>query len=212
MAHKKKVIIPGPVGELEAVLHMLDKDVESRFGVICHPNPLEQGTMDNKVVTTLARTMNDLDVPCVRFNYRGVGNSTGTYGNLFGEVDDCLHVINWVHASWPAQIWLAGFSFGSIVAMLAASKVPAEHLISIAPAIGKYDLTNFNLEDIQCPWLICMGDQDEIVSSTEVYAWYDNLQANKSLIRFANGGHFFHGLLIDLRNRIKEHYINQEYV
>ena len=94
------IFIPGPVGQLEAILHTPTACSYNRVGVVCHPNPIQEGTMHNKVVTTIVRTFNQLSLACIRFNFRGVGQSAGQYGNQTGEIADCLAIINWIKQQW----------------------------------------------------------------------------------------------------------------
>jgi alpha/beta superfamily hydrolase len=197
---KQELFIPGPLGNLEAVIQLPNNPIE-RVGVICHPNPLQEGTMQNKVVTTVARTFNAMGVAAVRFNYRGVGQSSGTYGNITGEVDDGLAIVRWVKAQWPqANLWLAGFSFGAYIAAALAAQEPTEHLISIAPAVDRMPYKQ--LPHIACPWLVIQGEEDDVVIPASVYAWFDQLDANKTLIKMPETGHFFHGKLIELQQVI----------
>lgn len=200
---KQYIFIPGPVGSLEAVVQTPETPV-NRVAVVCHPNPLQEGTMENKVITTLVRTFNALGMAAIRFNYRGVGKSTGEYGDVAGEVADCMAVINWAQSQWPtAKLWLAGFSFGAYIAAEAATKVPTEQLISIAPSVDRMPYAD--LPKVACPWLVIMGEEDEVVVPESVYQWFAKLDANKTLIKFPTTGHFFHGKLVDLQQAIEKY-------
>lgn len=200
---RNEIIIDGPVGALEAVVHLPADADFSRFGIICHPHPLQEGTMHNKVITTVAKTFVAIGIPCVRFNYRGVGNSAGNYGNVSGEVADCMAVVEWVKQQWPhAELYLAGFSFGAYIAAEVASKVVTKHLVSIAPAVER--MPYYELPYLSCPWLVIQGEADEVVTPQAVYTWFEQLQANKTLIKFPDTGHFFHGKLLDLQQVITE--------
>src|SRR3990167_7077236 len=98
----------------------------------------------------------------VRFNYRGVGKSTGKYAEGLGETDDVLAVIDWIKKQYPhVSIVLAGFSFGGYVAARAASLYPVSSLATVAPGVSHFDFTK--LKPISCPWLVIQGEQDEIV-------------------------------------------------
>lgn len=199
--HKETLFIPGPAGNLEAVIQTPANAI-THVGIICHPNPLQEGTMQNKVVTTVAKAFNNLGMAAIRFNYRGVGQSAGTYGDISGEVADCMAVVAYAQQRWPAaKLWLAGFSFGAYIAAAAASKVPTEQLIAIAPAVDRMPYAT--LPPINCPWLVIQGSEDEVVSANSVYAWFEHLNTNKQLVKFPETGHFFHGKLIDLQNTIE---------
>lgn len=198
------VIIPGPAGALEAVMHLPATENFSRMGIVCHPHPLQQGTMHNKVVTTVVKTFNSLDIACVRFNYRGVGNSAGEYGDVVGEVADCLAVVNWLKQQYPyAELYLAGFSFGAYIAAETASKVATKQLISIAPAVERMPYAQ--LPNIACPWLVIQGEEDDVVTPSAVYAWFETLiNPDKTLIKVPGAGHFFHGKLVDMQRIITD--------
>src|SRR5688572_15627298 len=108
----QEILIPGPVGNLEAIIQGPQDLATQRISIICHPHPLFQGTMDNKVVTTVARAFEAKNIPSIRFNFRGVGASAGSFGNITGEVDDCIAVVTWAQQRWPqAALYIAGFSF-----------------------------------------------------------------------------------------------------
>lgn len=199
--HKQEIFIAGPVGKLEAVIQTVETPI-TRVGIICHPNPLQEGTMQNKVVTTVAKTFNAMGMIAVRFNYRGVGQSDGEYGAISGEVADCMAIVQWVHQQWPqAKIWLAGFSFGAYIAAEVATKVACEQLISIAPAVDRMPYKT--LPTVLCPWLVIQGEDDEVVIPESVYTWFEGLKAHKTLVRLPETGHFFHGKLIDLQQVIE---------
>ena len=132
-AGEQNLMIDGPVGPLEAVL--TEGEREGVLAVICHPNPIQGGTMQNKVVHTLMRTARDLGASTLRFNFRGVGASAGEhdYGN--GEVDDCLAVLDWAQNNLEVrELWLLGFSFGGYVAAAAAIATAVDTALAIALA------------------------------------------------------------------------------
>ena len=109
----KTFLLPGPAGKLEVMTTWARKS-HGYVAIICHPHPLQEGTMHNKVVTTLAKTFAQLGVATVRFNYRGVGESEGSYGNMQGEIEDLLAVKAWLRKCLDETLFiLAGFSFGS---------------------------------------------------------------------------------------------------
>ena len=195
---KEALTIVGPTGRIEALLEVPGNSPGTTVGVVCHPHPLHQGTMMNKVVHTIARALNDLGMPAVRFNFRGVGASDGKYSDGVGETDDVLAVVRWATEAYPAaKLWLAGFSFGALVSYRAALETDTDQLISIAPPVDRFkDLAS---EQPICPWLIVQGDADDVVSCDEVVAWVNELQPGPELIVFPGAGHFFHGQLIQLR-------------
>lgn len=205
------IIIPGPSGDLEAAWHApaeqtaADADAAKKVAIICHPHPLYGGTMQNKVVTTMAKAYNDLGMIAVRFNYRGVGGSAGAYGNINGETQDCLAVLAWAQQQWPhAHVSLAGFSFGAYIAAYAATQTAAlQSLLTVAPSVERmpYD----SLERIEVPWLIIQGEEDTIVEPQAVYKWHKGLHLagqQARLIKVPAAGHFFDGKLNELRDII----------
>lgn len=196
--------IPGPSGELEIVVERPRSEAVQLVAIICHPHPLYGGSMTNKVVTTLARALQDLGLWTVRFNFRGIGKSQGTYDKAVGEGDDLLAVVNFVKANFPSDfgLWLGGFSFGAYVAMQAVTQVPAKHLILIAPPVHDFNFSQ--LPEITIPWLVVQGESDEVVPPEQVFAWIKHLKHPPRLIRFPQVGHFFHGKLIQLRHLLEE--------
>lgn len=195
--------LPGPAGRLELMVD-LPEDGQARAGVaiIAHPNPPDGGTLHNKVVTMAARALSELGLAAVRFNFRGVGQSEGTFDNGRGEVLDLLAVAAWVRKVRPDDaLWLAGFSFGSWVALQAARQLPVKQMISIAPPVGLRDFTG--VLPPTCPWLVVMPEADEIVDPQAVYDWVATLDPAPAMVRMPDTSHFFHRRLMDLRGALK---------
>ena len=200
---EQSFFIDGPAGHIETIAAPAAEKVRDKLIVICHPHPLHGGTMNNKVVTTLFRAFRHLGFDVIRFNYRGVGQSQGEFGNTVGETDDLMAVIQWAQSVKPGQgLWLAGFSFGSIVAAKAAKQSNCQQLISLAPPVHHYDFAS--LSPMSCPWLVIQPEADEVVPPQAVYDWHDTTQGVE-LIRLPEASHFFHGKLIALRDIISEH-------
>ncbi len=198
------LFIPGAVGPLEAIVEPPARREESTtIGIICHPHPMYGGTMNNKVVTSIVRAFRELAAWSLRFNYRGVGNSMGSYGEGIGETEDLLAILRWVREHFPGyRIWLAGFSFGCYVAMNALSQTSADYLITIAPAVNHMDFSP--IAAVSIPWLLIIGDQDEVVPLNQVIEWAQELTTPPQLVVLSGAGHFFHGRLLELREEIKE--------
>jgi alpha/beta superfamily hydrolase len=197
------IALPGPAGLLEAATNVPEA-AHARAGVavICHPHPLQGGTMHNKVVTTLERSLRELGLATVVFNFRGTGASQGTFDEGVGETDDLIAVANWAQRMRPRDaLWLAGFSFGSYVAARAAPQLPVRQMISIAPPVSRWDFTT--LASPLCPWLVVQGEADEIVDPQAVYAWVAAQPEPPNLVRMPDTTHFFHRRLLDLRGVIK---------
>lgn len=202
-AHDAELLLPGPAGKLQAVLEYPATAVEhAPVAIICHPHPPDGGTMTNKVVSTLARAFVDSGYIALRFNFRGVGGSEGAYDAGNGELQDCLAVLEWVKNSCPyAAVALAGFSFGSWVALKAAERVPPMLMVSIAPPVGFRDFTD--VRPPSCPWLAVQGESDEIVAAAAVLAWLKAQSPAPEIIMMPDTGHFFHGKLLPLREHVK---------
>lgn len=207
MAHhhaptKEALSIPGPAGVLEALLEVPDRRHFGAVAVVCHPHPLHQGSMLNKVVHTVCRAMLDLGLPALRFNFRGVGASDGQYSEGVGEAEDVVAVGEWLRQRYPdAGLVLAGFSFGAMAACRAALTLRPAQLISIAPPVER---TRKLLEGRHpaVPWLIIQGDADGVVPSDEVAAWAQSLSPPPELVILSGVDHFFHGSLTQLRQTI----------
>lgn len=196
-------VLTGPAGKLETITDVAEPDVARRgVAVICHPNPSQGGTMHNKVVTMVERALRESGLDTVRFNFRGTGESEGGYDDGKGEGDDLAAVVEWVRRTRPDDVvWLAGFSFGSYVTLRNAARLGAAALISIAPPAGRWPFDGFALP--QCPWLVVMGEEDEVVDPQTVFDWVDSLETPPELVRMPETGHFFHRRLMDLRGAVK---------
>jgi uncharacterized protein len=206
LATPQRVDLPGEVGRLEAVVEVPQESAKpAAFLVVCHPHPLHGGTMDNKVVTTLARTAHEFGVASIRFNFRGVGASEGSFDEGRGEAQDALAAIVHGRHLWPdAVLWLAGFSFGGYVALRAATTRgvgKVDRLLTVAPALGRnYD----NPRQIQvpsCPWLVIQGEDDEVVDPRLTADWVESLEPAPQLVLLPGVGHFFHGALHTLQQQ-----------
>lgn len=199
--------LDGPAGKLECEAHAAAPEAaRNAIAVICHPLSTDGGSMRNKVVTMIERSLRESGVDTVIFNFRGVGRSEGTFDHGQGESDDLAAVVAWARKARPeAELWLAGFSFGSYVTLRNAVRLDAAALISIAPpAAGRgWDFGPIDLPS--CHWLVVMGDADEIVEPQAVYDWIDGLPegSKPQLVRMEETSHFFHRRLMDLRGVIK---------
>jgi alpha/beta superfamily hydrolase len=153
-------------------------------------------------VTMVERSLRELGLATIIFNFRGVGASQGEHDNGNGETDDVIAIAEWVQRVRPDDaLWLAGFSFGAYVTARAAPQLPVRQMISVAPPIGRWD---FNaLASPLCPWLVIQGEADEIVDPQAVYAWVAAQPEPLTLVRMPDTGHFFHRRLMDLRGAIK---------
>ena len=191
--------LAGPAGAIETKLEYAAEDpAPGVFGVVCHPHPLYGGTMDNKVVHTLARAMMECGAPAFRFNFRGVGASGGKFDHGRGEADDLASVVAEGRRRFPsARLWLGGFSFGAFVALRAAARVAPDKLVAVAPPVARFDLGEVANPD--CDWMLAQGDADDVVPSAEVLVWAAKQAHAPRLHVLAGAGHFFHGRLHELK-------------
>jgi alpha/beta superfamily hydrolase len=194
--------IDGPAGVLELLITRADNP--TALTVICHPHPLHGGSMTNKVVHTLMRAARDAGASVVRFNFRGVGRSGGEHDEGRGEIEDCLAVIDWARKEMPAAaLWVMGFSFGGYVAAAAAGRMdnPPEQLILVAPSVERLPFAG--LLPLPVPTTVMMGEADDVVASTAVFALLEG-RDGINVVRFAETGHFFHGRLVELKDAVEQ--------
>ncbi len=185
-------LIDGPAGALELLLNV----PESPRGIaLCaHPHPQQGGTLDNKVVQTLAKTFFLMDYIAVRFNFRGVGESAGTFDEGIGETDDALAALEFAQSRYPmsARPVLAGFSFGSFVMTRVARRVDSERLVLVGAAVRR-----FAIEPVIADTIVIHGEQDDVVPLADVFEWARPQQL--PVIVLPGTGHFFHGRLLQLQ-------------
>ena len=193
------LVVDGPAGALELVVEEPDTGPGDAVMVACHPHPLHQGAMTNKVVHTLARSAIALGRPAVRFNFRGVGNSEGTWDRGRGEADDALAVVAFARQRWPGRaLWLGGFSFGAWIALEIAERASPDRLVAVAPPVQRFSFAGLGAP--ACPWLIVQGRQDELVDSDHVIQWSTGLEPAPRVELLDDADHFFHGRLTRLRD------------
>jgi len=199
----QSITLAGPAGALEAQTLCPTQSEAVATAVLLHPHPLHGGTMQNKVVHTLARAFAELGVASVRFNFRGVGASAGGFAHGEGETEDVLAVIAWVRKQRPdAPVWLAGFSFGAYVALRAAASAQVDGLITVAPAVHLYDFSTLVLP--KCPWLLIQGEADEVVPVEAVRAWLSGIAPQPQTLFLPGVGHFFHGHLTEIKSALRD--------
>lgn len=198
------LIINGPAGNLELLAEEPENiTANSPIAIICHPHPLYGGTMQNKVVHTIAKACLELGMPAIRFNFRGVGKSEGHFEHGLGEQQDCIAVATWVREQYPDRpIWLAGFSFGSFVAYQAFTEIKAQRLLLVAPAVGLFQFKP--MDNINIPWCVIQGKEDEITPPDSVEAWVKSQAVPPKFFYLDDVSHFFHGKLNLLREIITE--------
>ncbi len=196
-----QVDIPAPHGILEGLLRLPDgpEGAAPPFAaVVCHPDPQSQGTMHNKVAFTLARALNDAGGPALRFNFRGVGRSTGVYGEGLGEADDTRAALDWLALRFPgAPLWLAGFSFGAWVGLpVGCADTRVTRVIGAGVPVGMLPVAS--LADCAKPKLIVQGADDEYGPLDALRPWFERLPPPKDLHVVTGAAHFFTDRLVEV--------------
>jgi len=195
------VEIEGPVGTLEVAIDASAGPAVAT-AVVCHPHPQQQGTMTNKVVTTVARAFAELRADAVRFNFRGVGKSAGAYAGGVGERDDALAVVDWCRERWPNRLlYLGGFSFGAAVAASIAARVAPAGLVTVVPPLNRLGA---GFVAPACAWLLVHGEADDVVPPGPVLEWAAALPSPPKIVLLPGVGHFFHGSLTVLNEAVKQ--------
>ena len=195
---REEVLIEGPIGKIE--LDVGDPgDSRSGIAVIAHPHPLMGGTKDNKVVTTLARTLYALGNVTLRPNFRGVGATEGSHDDGRGETDDLIAVVRYAQQRYGSlRLICAGFSFGSFVQTRVAKQISPQQLILVAPAVNR-----FETGEVPAGTLVIHGELDDVVPLAAVFDWAR--PQNLPVVVVPGGEHFFHGQLHLLQHIVTQY-------
>lgn len=206
MYPKGNLFIPASHGQLEAILKEPAGEPKG-VALVCHPHPLGGGTMHNKVVFRAAAGLVDAGLITLRFNFRGVGASTGKHDEIEGGIEDVRDAIQYLSDEYPGQpITLAGFSFGSRTGMAVGKDDDrVVRLLTIGTPVDKYGDYDF-LTQVRKPILFVHGDQDEFGALPNLRALYERVAANTDaeLVVFDDCGHFFDDDLNGLRDAVKD--------
>lgn len=204
-----EVIFNGAAGRIEGRYHHTQR-AGAPIALILHPHPQFGGTMNNKVVYALYRSFADQGFNTLRFNFRGVGRSEGTYDNGEGELNDAASALDWLqtHNSNASACWVAGFSFGAWIGMQLLMRRPElEGFISVSPPADRYDF-GF-LAPCPVPGLILQGDNDPIVPHTAVANLASKLQLQRGIQidyrTVPTADHFFAGKLSELCDHVTDY-------
>jgi uncharacterized protein len=195
--------IPGAVGTLEC---LIDKPSGApRAAVVfAHPLPIEGGTMHTKVVFQSAKALTRIGCVVLRFNFRGVGRSAGAWDRGDGEKDDYRAALDYIAGQYPGlEIWSAGFSFGSYIAMTCGAgddRVCA--LIGIAPPVDRYDYATVIASTK--PKFIIHGELDELIPLRAVRGFYAQLADPKELIEIDRANHLFDGQAAEVGDTLED--------
>ncbi len=195
--------IPGPMGPLEALLDQPAGPPRAAV-VFAHPLPAQGGTMHTKVVFQGAKALAGIGCLVLRFNFRGVGRSTGSWDKGRGEMDDYRAALDFMAAQHPnLELWAAGFSFGSYIAMTCGAdddRVCA--LVGIAPPVDRYEYASVKLSTK--PKFIIHGERDELISLRSVREFYAQLQEPKELVEVDRANHLFDGQTSEVGDALQE--------
>jgi alpha/beta superfamily hydrolase len=203
MTAQHKFSIPSPSGVLHGVVHM-PKGAPRAIAVVAHPLPIMGGTMDNKIVTTLVKTFAELGFVALRFNFRGVGDSSGVYDEGNGEVEDVLAVVQYAMQEFgPLPLILSGFSFGGYVQARAAEQLHPQKLVLVAPAVGR-----FAMPQVPADTLLIHGEMDEVVALGDVMTWARS--QHFPIVVVPEATHFFHGHLHQIKAIVSQHFSGHE--
>ena len=195
----ERLVIDGPAGALEVVVNAPETGAPRGIALVAHPHPQQGGTLDNKVAQTLAKTFFALGYVSIRFNFRGVGRSEGSFDDGAGETDDARAALDYAQqrfrTSGPLPVVLAGFSFGTFVQTRLSADVAAERLVLVAPAVQR-----FGAAPVAPDTIVIHGEEDDVVPLADVLAWARPQSLPVTV--FPGCGHFFHGRLPQLQSVI----------
>jgi alpha/beta superfamily hydrolase len=199
----RNLFLPGPAGQLEAILWTPPADHPSAFAaVVCHPHPLFGGTMHNKVVYQAAKSLGALGLPVLRFNFRGTGLSAGQHDRGIGERGDVRAALDFLHAQFPdAELLVAGFSFGSMVGLrVGCEDNRVVRLIGLGIPVNNTDFSF--LRECAKPKLFVHGEHDEHGALGQVRKLFATLSGENLLVDVPGADHFFAGKLAEVDRAI----------
>ena len=195
--------IPGAVGPLECLIDR-PKAAPRAVVVFAHPLPIEGGTMHTKVVYQSAKALADVGCVVLRFNFRGVGRSAGAWDEGRGELHDYRAAVDYMVAAHPGlDIWAAGFSFGSYIAMTSGAdddRICA--MIGIAPPVDRYEFASVKLSTK--PKFVIHGEMDELISLKLVRQFYAGLKDPKEMVEIDSANHLFDGQASEVGDALRD--------
>ncbi|HQR39102.1 MAG TPA: alpha/beta fold hydrolase [Blastocatellia bacterium] len=186
-------VVPGPAGSLEAIYKpgASERSRPAHTAVICHAHPLHGGTMHFNLIFRIARAFDELGYPTLRFNFRGVGGSEGTFDEGRGERDDVKAAIDWMAERHPdIPLVVAGFSFGSWTGLPVGCADPrVSHVVGLGVPVRVFSHTELN--SCTKPKLLIQGTEDTFGPLAQLNSWYADLREPKRLVRIEGADHFF---------------------
>jgi uncharacterized protein len=191
----RTLFLKGPAGRLEALLWTVADPSPSLAAVVCHPHPLYAGTMHNKVVYQVAKTLHRFGIPVLRFNFRGAGLSEGVHDRGIGEREDVRAALDFLAQEYPGRpLLLAGFSFGSWVGLrVGCEDSRVAGLIGLGIPVNGSDFSY--LKACAKPKLFVQGGDDQFGAQAKVEALFSSLPEPKKLVFVESADHFFAGKL-----------------
>lgn len=199
--------IPVSHGHLEATIREPD-DPPRGAAVVCHPHPQHGGTMHTKAVFRTAQALNEAGIRALRFNFRGVGTSTGSWGGGEGEKEDVRAALDWMASESPElPLLLAGFSFGSRVGLeVASGDERVRALVGLGLPVDHYDF-DF-LADLGRPLLVVQGSQDEFGGEAKIRSLIEELGPEAHLTVIPGSDHYFHDHFDELKASIRDFFLS----
>ena len=200
--------IPVSHGHLEALLKA-PQDTPRGAAIVCHPHPLHGGTMHTKAVYRAAQGLNDAGLVTLRFNFRGVGTSTGSHDEGIGEQEDARAALDWLAGEYPSlPIVLGGFSFGSMVALsVGTDDNRVEAMLGLGLPVDLDDRYDYSfLAKAEKPVLVVQGENDEFGPGARAAESLAPLGSHVTLVRVPDTDHYFEGKLIELRTAVRGYY------
>lgn len=198
--------IVGPAGRLEVLLEesaMADTPLRAAV-VVAHPHPQYGGTMHTKVVYQMTKALGRIGCAVLRFNFRGVGLSEGTYADGTGELDDFRAALQFMHQRYPsARLWTGGFSFGAWIALtVGASDSRVSTIIGVAPPLARYDFEAVRVS--AKPKFFIQGEFDELCPLKEMQQFYARAEEPKELVVIDGADHLFDGKTTEVGEAVED--------
>ncbi|RPI52511.1 MAG: alpha/beta hydrolase [Acidobacteria bacterium] len=199
------VEIPGPTGPLEGLINAASAGAPRAIAVLAHPLPTGGGTMHTKALYHAAKALARIGVPVLRFGFRGVGRSSGSFSGGAGEQDDFRAALHFMTARYPdvTRVWTGGMSFGSWVGMTVGAADPrVTALIGIACPVNRYDYSP--VVAAGKPTFLIHGERDELIPLREVRKFYARLPEPKDLVDIDGADHLFDGKVSEVGDAIED--------
>jgi alpha/beta superfamily hydrolase len=204
------VVISGPAGKLEAIYKPGDAErtAPRHAAVICHAHPLHGGTMHYKLIFRIARAFDELGFPTLRFNFRGVGGSEGSFDEGRGEREDVKAAVDWLAERHPGvDLVVSGFSFGAWTGLpVGCADARVTHVVGLGVPARAYTP---ELTSCAKPKLLIHGTRDEFGPMAQLNSWFADLPEPKRLVRIEGADHFFEGRREEMARAITDYFSSE---